>query len=130
MPTGIKQVYKCNICGNIVEVLHTGIGTLVCCNEPMKKLKEKHSGEGKNKHIPIIKKSGNRITVTIGKVKHPMDKNHYIEWIELLVDNSIIFRKTLLPGNEPEAEFTLKAINIEVRAYCNLHGLWKTELKE
>ena len=107
--TELKQVYKCNICGNIAEVLHIGAGELVCCGQPMELLKEKTGGEGAEKHIPIIE--GNKVSAP-----HLMDPNHYIEWIE--VDNC---RKSFSPGDEPVAEFNSPQ---KARLYCNIHGLW------
>lgn len=112
-----KQIYKCNVCGNIVEVLHSGQGQLVCCGQPMELQIEKEVDEGKEKHIPVIE--GGKIKV--GEVPHPMEESHYIEWIE--VDNCKIFLK---PGDKPEAEFNVKE-NSSVRIYCNIHGLWKSK---
>jgi len=123
--TEVKQTYKCNICGNIVEVLHAGVGQLVCCGQPMELLKEKTKDVGLEKHVPIIEKSNGKIKVTVGSVPHPMEDNHWIEWIEL-VANGKIYRKFLNPGDRPEADFEIEAENITAREYCNLHGLWKT----
>lgn len=119
-----NQIYKCNICGNIVEVLHTGIGQLVCCGQPMELQKEKIEDVGQEKHIPIVEKTEIGIKVKVGSISHPMEKEHYIEWIEIIVDSRVC-RKFLKPGNKPEAEFEIKAEKIEVREYCNIHGLWK-----
>jgi len=122
--TQLNQVYKCSVCGNIVEVVHTGAGELVCCGQPMKLLKENTTEASTEKHIPVIEKSGSKVTVTIGSVAHPMEEKHYIEWIEVLADGKV-YRKYLNPGEKPQAEFEITANKIEAREYCNLHGLWK-----
>ncbi len=123
--TEIKQIYKCNICGNIVEVLHAGVGTLVCCGQPMELLKEKIEDVGLEKHVPVIEKTETEIKVKVGSVPHPMEEKHYIEWIEIITDGNI-HRKFLKPGMEPEAKFNVEAEKIEAREYCNIHGLWKS----
>lgn len=123
--TAIAQVYKCNICGNIVEVLHTGIGTLVCCGQPMEVLQEKATDVGQEKHVPVIEKTANGIKVKVGTVPHPMEDKHYIEWIQIIADGKYC-RKFLKPGDAPEAEFDIKAENISAREFCNVHGLWKS----
>ncbi|OGM02007.1 desulfoferrodoxin [Candidatus Woesearchaeota archaeon RBG_13_36_6] len=120
-----NQIYKCNICGNIVEVLHPGAGELVCCGKPMELLKEKTKDIGQEKHVPIIEKTKTGIKVKVGSVPHPMEEKHYIEWIELIADG-VIYRKFLKPGQKPEAEFNIKAKRIESREYCNIHGLWRS----
>lgn len=123
--TEVKQIYKCNICGNIVEVLHAGVGQLVCCGQPMELLKEKTEDVGLEKHVPIIEKSNGKVKVKVGSVPHPMEDKHWIEWIELVADGKV-YRKFLNPGDSPEADFEIEAENITAREYCNLHGLWKT----
>jgi len=123
--TELKQVYKCNICGNIVEVLHTGIGELVCCGEPMELLKEKADETGNEKHVPVIEKIETEIKVKVGSIPHPMEEKHYIEWIEIVADG-ISYRKFLEPGDKPEAEFEIKTGKIEAREYCSIHGLWRS----
>ena len=121
-----REIYKCNICGNIVEVLHAGSGELVCCGQPMELLKEQtEDPEIGEKHVPVIEKTGNGIKVKVGSVPHPMEDKHYIEWIEIIADGKV-YRKFLKPGDAPEAEFEIKADNIIAREYCNLHGLWKS----
>jgi len=122
----LKQIYKCNICGNIVEVLHVGGGILVCCGQPMELLKEKTEDAGMEKHVPVIEKTEKGVKVKVGSVPHPMEEKHYIEWIELIVDGQS-FRKFLKPGDLPEAEFAVQGENLEAREYCNLHGLWLRE---
>lgn len=120
-----KQIYKCNVCGNIVEVLHSGKGQLVCCGQLMELLKEKTEDIGKEKHVPVIERIKTGIIVKIGSVPHPMEEKHYIEWIEIIADGRS-YRKFLKPGNKPEAEFEIKAKKILAREYCNIHGLWKS----
>ena len=120
-----RQVYKCNVCGNIVEMLHTGVGKLVCCGQPMELQKEKAEDVGREKHVPVIEKTESGVKVKVGSVPHPMEEKHYIEWIEVIV-NGKSCRKFLKPGDKPEADFMIKADSIEVREYCNLHGLWKS----
>lgn len=120
-----KQIYKCNICGNIVEIMHEGKGQLVCCGQPMEVLTEKKEDLGKEKHVPIIEKSDDKFVVKIGLIPHPMEESHYIEWIEAIFENNS-YKKFLKPGDIPEAEFKIKIGTniISVRAYCNIHGLW------
>ncbi|MGB9856762.1 MAG: desulfoferrodoxin [Dictyoglomaceae bacterium] len=123
------QIYKCEICGNIVEVLHEGIGQLVCCNQPMKLLEEKIEEQGKEKHLPVIERSNRGVLVKVGSVSHPMEDAHYIEWIEVETKESLILRKFLKPGDKPEAEFEVKMENLSiVREHCNIHGLWAVKL--
>lgn len=119
------EVYKCNVCGNIVELLYVGGGQLVCCGQPMELLKEKTSDTGMEKHVPVIEKTSTGVKVKVGSVPHPMEEKHYIQWIELRTDE-MVYIKYLKPGENPEAEFNVKAEKITVREYCNLHGLWKT----
>lgn len=125
-----NQIYRCNICGNIVEVLHAGVGQLVCCGQPMELLKEKTMAEEalQEKHVPVIEKTNVGIRVKVGSVPHPMEKKHYIEWVEIIADGRA-YRKFLKPGDKPEAEFEIKAPKakkIEAREYCNIHGLWES----
>jgi superoxide reductase len=121
------EVYKCEVCGNIVEVLHGGVGKLVCCGKPMKMFEPKTQEEGKEKHLPVVETKPDGVKVKVGSVPHPMEEKHYIEWVELIGSDGSITRKFLKPGEAPEAEF-LGAANIaEVREYCNVHGLWATK---
>jgi superoxide reductase len=122
--TARLQIYKCEICGNIVEVLHEGVGELVCCGEPMKLLVENTVDASKEKHVPVIEKTASSVTVKVGSVAHPMEEKHYIEWIEIMADGKA-YRQFLKPGDAPEAVFAIKAHKIEAREHCNLHGLWK-----
>ena len=122
--TRLKQIYKCNVCGNIVEVLHAGAGELVCCGQPMQLMEEKKEDVGQEKHLPVIEKMGNKIKVKVGSIPHPMEEKHYIEWIELIADGKA-YRQFLKPGETPEATFEVEAEKITAREYCNIHGLWK-----
>ncbi len=118
--------YKCEVCGNIVEVLYAGKGELVCCGKPMQLLSAKtQEEEGKEKHVPVIEKAEKGIKVRVGSVLHPMEENHFIEWIEIIADGRVC-RKFLEPGSVPEAEFEVTANNIEAKEYCSIHGLWKS----
>jgi superoxide reductase len=119
-----NQVYKCNVCGNITEVLSTGVGELVCCGQPMELLVEKTQDQGAEKHVPVTEETDKGIKVKIGSVEHPMEDAHYIEWIEIIVDGKS-YKEFLKPGQKPEAEFCVSGENIIVRTYCNIHGLWK-----
>ena len=121
------QVYKCEVCGNMVEVVHEGVGELVCCGQPMKLMELKMEDQGKEKHVPVIEKTKDEIKVKVGSVEHPMEEKHYIEWIEVDADG-VGFRKFLKPGEKPEAEFPVKRENVSVRIYCNIHGLWGSKL--
>ena len=123
-----NQVYKCNVCGNIVEVLHEGIGELVCCGQPMELMNEKTEDTGKEKHVPVIEETSKGVKVKVGSNSHPMEKNHYIEWIQLIVDGKV-HRKFLNPGEKPEAEFKVDKKEVEMaREYCNVHGLWRNNV--
>ena len=117
-------IYKCLICGNIVEVLHEGMGQLVCCGKPMKLFEAKTEDQGKEKHVPVVEAGGIGTKVKVGSVAHPMENDHYIEWIAVSKDD-MIMRKFLKPGEKPEAEFPLKTDEIKATEYCNKHGLWK-----
>jgi len=120
-----KGIYKCNICGNVVEVLHAGGGDLSCCGSPMEQLKENSVDAATEKHVPVIEKTDNGYKVTVGSVAHPMADDHYIEWIELIAGEQS-FRKFLKPGDAPEAVFAVSADSVTARAHCNLHGVWKS----
>lgn len=119
-----NQIYKCSVCGNIVEITHIGAGELVCCNKPMILMAENTEDAATEKHVPVINIQDDKIVVKVGEVDHPMDEDHYIEWIELIVDNKV-YRKHLQPNDKPEATFCKIGDNVTARAYCNLHGLWK-----
>jgi superoxide reductase len=119
------QVYKCELCGNIVEVVHGGLGELVCCNEPMVLLEENTVDAALEKHVPVIEQTDHGIKVKVGSVPHPMEEKHYIEWIELVADGKS-YTAYLKPGQAPEAVFCIEADRITAREYCNVHGHWKS----
>ena len=121
--TARLQVFKCEICGNIVEVLHSGKGQLVCCGQPMTLLEEKTEEQGREKHLPVAERTNRGVTVKVGDVPHPMEEKHYIEWVEVMIAGSIA-RKFLNPGEAPEASFEVEGNALQMRAYCNIHGLW------
>ena len=118
------EIYKCDVCGNIVEVLHGGAGELVCCGQPMKLFKENTTDAAKEKHVPVVEQSGDTVKVKVGSVPHPMEEKHYIEWVEIIADGEA-YRQFLRPGGAPEASFKIDAEKVTAREYCNLHGLWK-----
>lgn len=120
----LYEIYKCETCGNIVEVLHGGIGELVCCGKSMKLFKANTVDAAKEKHVPVVEKTADGFKVKVGEVAHPMEEKHYIEWIEIIADGKG-YRQLLNPGDIPEAEFKIDADQVTARAYCNLHGLWK-----
>lgn len=122
--TAQLEVYKCEICGNIVEVLHTGAGELVCCGEPMELLDAKTADATTEKHVPVIEKTPTGVKVIVGSTLHPMEEAHYIEWIEIIADGKA-HRQFLQPGDPPEAEFCIEADSITAREHCNVHGLWE-----
>ena len=117
-------VYKCGLCGNIVEILHAGAGELVCCGKPMTLMAENTVDASKEKHVPVITETAEGYKVAVGAMPHPMEEKHYIEWIELIADGKV-YRQYLNPGEAPEATFCIQAKQITAREYCNLHGLWK-----
>lgn len=120
----VNDVYKCEMCGNIVEVLHGGGPNVICCGSKMGQLIENTVDAAVEKHVPAVAKIDGGIKVTVGEVEHPMADDHYIEWIEVIAGN-LVYRKNLQPGEKPVAEFMISADTMTVRAYCNLHGLWK-----
>lgn len=117
------EIYKCESCGNIVEVFHPGAGQLVCCGEPMSLLTENTVDASKEKHVPVIEIGNGTVTVKVGSIAHPMEAAHYIEWIELIADGKI-YRAPLQPGQAPEATFNVTATDVQAREYCSLHGQW------
>jgi len=119
------QIYKCEICGDMLEVVHAGKGQPVCCSQPMKLCQENVTDASREKHVPIVEKTSSGVKIKVGSIAHPMDKTHYIEWIEMITDGKAE-RQFLKPGDSPEAVFEeLGAASITARDYCNLHGLWK-----
>ncbi len=118
------EVYKCSVCGNMVEVVHVGGGELVCCGKPMILQVANTVDASKEKHVPVIEINDKGVLVKIGAVPHPMEDKHYIEWIEVIADGNAE-RIFLKPGDKPEVSFRCKPKQITARAYCNLHGLWQ-----
>ncbi|MEE4607365.1 MAG: desulfoferrodoxin [Desulfobacteraceae bacterium] len=118
------EIYKCEVCGNIVEVVHGGDGELVCCGKPMVLMTENTVDAAKEKHVPVIEKIDGGYKVKVGSVAHPMEEKHYIEWIELIADGKA-YRQFLASGQVPEAVFKIEATSVTAREYCNIHGLWK-----
>ncbi len=125
--TKLRQIYKCNICGNVIEIVHPGAPALVCCGQPMEMLVANTVDASKEKHVPVITSLEDGVKVQVGSVEHPMEEKHFIQFIEVLTAEKVC-RAELAPGMKPEAIFPVKKENIlEVREYCNLHGLWKAE---
>jgi superoxide reductase len=122
----LLEVYKCDLCGNIVETIHAGGGDLVCCGQEMKLLTENTVDAAKEKHVPVIEVSGDSIKVSIGSVAHPMEEKHYIEWIELIADGKA-YRQFLNPGDDPTATFTVSTKKVTARELCNIHGQWSAQ---
>ena len=123
-------IYKCNVCGNIIEILNPGAGTLVCCDVPMEKLIEKNNDEvAQEKHVPIITMDGEHKTIRVGSIPHPMEDKHYIMFIEAISkDKKYITRKFLSPNEEPKMDVKVNsADDFDAREYCNIHGLWKSQ---
>jgi superoxide reductase len=118
------EVYKCGVCGNIIEVLHAGKGSLVCCGKPMSLLVENTVDAAKEKHVPVIETFEGGVKVKVGEVPHPMEEKHWIEWVEIVAEGKT-YRQYLNPGETPEAAFKVTADQITAREYCNIHGLWK-----
>lgn len=118
------EVYKCDICGIVVQVLRDGGGDLVCCNEEMELMDENTVDAAQEKHVPVIEKTDDGYLVKVGSVAHPMEEKHYIEWIELIADGKS-YRQFLNPGDAPQASFCIKADSVTAREFCNLHGHWK-----
>lgn len=124
--TKLKQIYRCAICGNIVEVVHPSGGTLSCCGQPMELLTENSKEAALEKHVPVIERIEGGYRVSVGSIEHPMLPEHYIEWIELISEKQIL-RKYLHPGEKPVAVFMTDETNVVAREYCNVHGHWKSE---
>lgn len=120
-----NEIYKCDLCGHIIAVLHEGRGELVCCGEPMIQLTENTVDAAKEKHVPVIEKVANGYKVTVGSVPHPMEEKHYIEWVELTAGDKV-YRQFLKPGQAPEATFETGASQVSARELCNIHGLWRS----
>lgn len=123
--TELQGIYRCKVCGNIVEVLHTGKGELVCCNQPMELLSENTVDASKEKHVPVAETKNDKVVVSVGSTAHPMEEKHYIEWIQV-IEGEKSRRIFLKPTDEPKAVFECSGKEIKIRAYCNLHGLWSS----
>lgn len=119
------KLYKCKKCGKVIEIINGCLSSTICCDEQMIEIVPNKSDGAWEKHVPYITINDDKINVRIGEIEHPMDDNHYIEWISCCYDNYIV-RKYLKPGDMPEAVFEYKK-NMKVYAYCNLHGLWVLE---
>ncbi len=122
-----KGIYKCALCGNIVEVLSAGGSDLICCGQPMELMKDNTVDASKEKHVPVIEKTAGGYKVKVGSIEHPMEEKHYIMWIALIADGKE-YREFLKPGGKPEAEFCIEAKQVTAKEYCNLHGLWKSSI--
>ena len=121
----VNDVYKCELCGHVVEAVHDGAGTLECCNQPMTAVTENTEDAAQEKHVPVVEKTETGVCVTVGSVEHPMDEDHLIEWVEVIADGKSC-TQFLKAGEAPKACFCLCSESVSsVRAYCNLHGLWK-----
>jgi len=119
-------IYKCEHCGNIVEVVHAGAAALFCCGQEMGYLEENTVDAAREKHVPVIEVSESSVKVTVGSVTHPMEEKHFIEWIELIADGKA-YRQFLKPGDAPVAVFNVAAKNVTARELCNLHGQWSAQ---
>ena len=117
------QILKCNDCGVVLEVLDGGECEVACCGKTLNVLEERTADVGKEKHVPVCEQTSQGLTVKVGSVPHPMEQNHYIEWIEVVADGKVS-RQFLKPGDAPEATFPIKPGKLSVREHCNLHGLW------
>lgn len=122
------NIFRCAICGHVIEVHHEGGGTLVCCNQPMNLLEERNEDEGMEKHVPVIEEKDGEIMVSVGDVLHPMEEKHYIEFIQLIVDG-VVYTKYLEPNVDPIVTFRVHNTytNLMAKAYCNVHGLWASD---
>jgi superoxide reductase len=135
--TEFKQIYKCAVCGNIVEVLHAGGGELVCCGQAMELQAAKSQDIGSEKHLPVIVElpanvchGKDGVKIKIGAVEHPMTPEHHIEWIEIDTVDGKSGKKFLKPGDKPESEFQTRTNILGARAYCNVHGLWEMKIAD
>jgi len=124
----LNQIYKCHICGNVVELVNVGGGQLVCCGQPMQVLEPKSIEEGTEKHMPVVTNDNGKVTVKIGSIPHPMEASHYITFVKLIEKSGKICRKYLNPTDLPQVEFSISPDSQidSVRIYCNIHGLWKS----
>ncbi|MBQ6224263.1 MAG: desulfoferrodoxin, partial [Campylobacter sp.] len=124
----LNDLYKCSVCGNVVEITHVGGGELVCCSKPMLALVANTEEASTEKHIPVIEKTEKGYLIKVGSVPHPMEEKHYIEFIEVFSQDGKVGRKYLKPGDKPEAEFLSTGVEIiKARIYCNIHGVWESK---
>ncbi len=122
-----NQIFKCTVCDNMIATVRVGDGELVCCDKAMQEIKENVQNDvATEKHIPIVEKNGDILTITIGETEHPMENDHYIEWVEV-ISGPTVHRRYLEPGSEPKTKFICRQDTFTVRAFCNLHGLWSTK---
>jgi len=123
-----NKLYKCEICGNIIQVVDGKPIPVICCGQEMTKMGEQTlEAEKQEKHVPIIEVNGNEVLVKVGSVEHPMTEEHHIQLIQLLQGNKLVGEKELTEGDKPEAKFCLDNVeNLNAKALCNLHGLWKS----
>lgn len=122
-----RKFFRCNVCGNLVGLILEGGGELVCCGQPMELLAANTTDASKEKHVPVASKEGTKLSVEVGSAPHPMVKEHYIQWIAVSQGNRLQIA-SLSPGQAPAAEFEIGDGPAVVYEYCNLHGLWKTEI--
>ncbi len=125
------KIFKCHICGNMVELIENGGGELVCCGEPMEDLVAKETDLGLEKHVPVATYHDNLLTVKVGSVEHPMSSDHYISTIIIKYEGQTA-RYDLKPSDSPSAQFLIPATakQIEIYEYCNIHGLWKSTFNQ
>ncbi len=121
------EIFKCELCGHIIEVLHEGGGTLSCCGQPMKAISANTTDASLEKHVPVVEKMDDGTHIKVGSVAHPMTPEHWIEWVQMITPAGYSCRVFIDPGTNPEGVFKMKPENGTARAYCNLHGLWKTD---
>ena len=120
------EVYKCQVCGIVVEVTEGGAGEPVCCGQPMVLMDEKTADSSTEKHVPYVEHVADGVLVKVGQNQpHPMQDKHWIQWIEVLTDDGKVYRQNLVPGDEPQAFFPVSGGKVVAREYCNVHGLWK-----
>lgn len=121
-----KAVYKCEVCGNVVEALWDGKPSIVCCNKSMVKLEANTVDAATEKHVPVIIQEGNKVTVNVGEVDHPMTKEHYIVFVEIIAGDKVYRQDFTAEDQKAEATFLIEETDIVARAYCNLHGFWSS----
>ena len=120
----MKEIFKCEVCGNVAEMLRSGGGQLVCCNAAMQRLVENSTDAAGEKHLPVVEKIATGVSIKVGEVPHPMENSHFIEWVEIATADGKACKKFLQPGSAPQVSFSCGEV-VAVRAMCNLHGLWQ-----